>query len=87
VKCANIDLDWRDICGVKEYEPALALLSAWRELHAGELAPQGPGKSIRDVIKGGGVVRVEQVDILRESLAFEEGATQSSSSEEMEVWD
>ena len=87
MKGANVDLDCRDVCGVKEHEPALALISARGESHARELAPQGSGKSICDVLKGGCEVGVEQVNILRESLAFKEGATQCGSSEEMEVWD
>jgi hypothetical protein len=87
MKCANIDLDCRDVFGAKKNELTLALISARGESHAWELAPQGPGKSICDVFKGGCVVGVEQVNILRESLAFKEGATQSGSSEEMEVWD
>jgi hypothetical protein len=87
VKLANVDLDCRDVCRLKEHEPALALISAQGESHARELASQSPGKSMCDLFKGGCVVGVEQVNILRESLAFKEGATQSASSEEMEVWD
>jgi hypothetical protein len=87
MKCPNVDLDRRDVCGVKENELALALISARGESHARELAPQGPGKSTCDLLKGGCVGGVEQVDILRESLAFKEGARQGGSSEEMEVWD